>query len=49
MLLNDKEVHPTYDVGIWVNIEFFASAMESLLLETWNKLKLAKTLLIQKN
>ena len=44
MLLNDKEVHPTYDVGIWVNTEFFASAMESLLLETWNKLKLAKTM-----
>ncbi|MBU1704364.1 MAG: hypothetical protein KJ922_03290, partial [Nanoarchaeota archaeon] len=28
MVLNDQEVHPTYDVGIWVTTPFFASAME---------------------
>ena len=25
MVLDDNEVHPTYDVGIWVNTPFFAS------------------------
>ena len=30
MVLDDKEVHPTYDVGIWVNTPFFASALEDL-------------------
>ena len=30
MVLDDKEVHPTYDVGIWVNTPFFASALDGL-------------------
>ena len=35
MVLDDKEVHPTYDVGIWVNTPFFASALESLFELAW--------------
>lgn len=39
MLLDDKEVHPTYDVGVWVNTKFFASALKNLFDSKWNKLK----------
>lgn len=39
MLLNDDEVHPTYDVGIWLNTEFFAKAMESLFEVAWKNFK----------
>ena len=42
MVLDDKEVHPTYDVGIWVNTPFFASAIDGLFNEVWDKLKAAK-------
>ena len=28
MVLDDAEVHPTYDVGIWVNTPFFANALD---------------------
>ncbi|MBU0614697.1 MAG: hypothetical protein KJ601_01255 [Nanoarchaeota archaeon] len=30
MLLDDKEVHPNYDTGIWVNSSFFGSVLEML-------------------
>lgn len=39
MLLNDNEVHPTYDIGIWLNTEFFAQAMESLFEVAWKNFK----------
>ncbi|MBW2986178.1 hypothetical protein KY333_02295 [Candidatus Woesearchaeota archaeon] len=39
MVLDDKEVHPTYDVGIWVNSPFFAKAMEGLFETTWKGIK----------
>ena len=39
MVLDDKEVHPTYDVGIWVNTPFYASAMENLYNATWENMK----------
>lgn len=42
MVLDDKEVHPTYDVGIWVNTPFFASAMEGMFDAVWKTLKPAK-------
>ncbi len=35
MMMNDKDVHPTYDLGIWVNTPYFASAMENLLDLSW--------------
>ncbi len=41
MLLNDNEVHPSYDVGIWLNTEFFAQAMESLFEIAWKNFKKA--------
>src|SRR3989344_4810353 len=39
MILDDKEVHPTYDVGIWVNTPFFASALENLYELAWKSMK----------
>ncbi|MBW3020328.1 hypothetical protein KY334_03450 [Candidatus Woesearchaeota archaeon] len=42
MILDDQEVHPTYDVGIWVNTPFFASAMQSMFEATWKGMKPAK-------
>lgn len=42
MVLDDKEVHPTYDVGIWVNTPFFASALDELFSLAWKDLKPTK-------
>ena len=42
MLLNDEEVHPTYDVGVWINTEFFASALEQLCEIAWKGFKIVK-------
>ena len=42
MVLDDKDVHPTYDVGIWVNTPFFASALEDLFELAWKDMKQAK-------
>ncbi|MCK5321218.1 TrmB family transcriptional regulator [Candidatus Pacearchaeota archaeon] len=42
MLLNDEEVHPSYDVGVWLNTEFFAQALEQLFEITWNNFKAIK-------
>ena len=39
MVLDDKEVHPTYDIGVWVNTPFFASALEGMFDSTWARMK----------
>lgn len=39
MVMNDTEVHPTYDIGIWVNTPFFASALDQLFDLAWVTLK----------
>jgi len=39
MVMDDAEVHPTYDIGIWVNTPFFASALEELFDLAWKSLK----------
>lgn len=39
MLLDDEKFHPNYDVGVWINTEFFASALEQLFDFVWNDLK----------
>ncbi|HLC85701.1 MAG TPA: helix-turn-helix domain-containing protein [Candidatus Nanoarchaeia archaeon] len=35
MLMHDDEVHPTYDVGVWVNTPFFAGALENMFDLAW--------------
>jgi HTH-type transcriptional regulator, sugar sensing transcriptional regulator len=35
MMMNDKEVHPSYDLGIWVKTPYFASAMDQMFNHVW--------------
>jgi len=39
MVIDDSEVHPTYDIGIWVNTPFFANAMKELFDLAWKDMK----------
>ena len=41
MVLDDDKVHPNYDVGIWLNTGFFASALEQIFEVGWTKFKKA--------
>ncbi|PIN69448.1 hypothetical protein COV93_05530 [Candidatus Woesearchaeota archaeon CG11_big_fil_rev_8_21_14_0_20_43_8] len=45
MVLDDKDVHPTYDVGIWVNTPFFANALQGLFELAWKDMKPAKEMI----
>lgn len=38
MVMHDEDVHPTYDIGIWVNTPFFASALEGMFNGVWKTL-----------
>jgi len=42
MLLDDEKFHPNYDVGIWINTEFFSQALEQMFEIMWKDLKLVK-------
>ncbi len=42
MLLDDEKFHPNYDVGIWINTEFFAQALEQMFEIMWKELKQVK-------
>ncbi len=42
MVLNDEEVHPTYDVGVWVNTPYFATAMENMFENNWKNMGQAR-------
>jgi HTH-type transcriptional regulator, sugar sensing transcriptional regulator len=35
MTMDDKEVHPSYDLGIWVKTPYFASAMGQMFDKAW--------------
>lgn len=35
MVLNDDDVHHSYDIGVWVNTPFFANTMEQLFESAW--------------
>ena len=39
MVMNDTEVHPTYDIGIWINTPFFAGALEDMFELAWKSMK----------
>src|SRR3989338_6674241 len=36
MVLDDGEVHPSYDLGIWVKTPYFATAMDTMFDQMWN-------------
>ncbi len=37
MTLNDMDVHPTYDLGIWVKTPYFAKVMDKFFDHAWNR------------
>jgi sugar-specific transcriptional regulator TrmB len=39
MLIDDENVHPTYDTGIWVSTKLFAATLENFFNSVWSKLK----------
>ena len=39
MTMDDKDVHPSYDLGVWVKTPYFANAVESLFNNVWNSSK----------
>lgn len=38
MILNDTEVHHSYDVGVWVNTPYFANTLEQLFDMAWDEM-----------
>ena len=42
MLLDDEKFHSNYDVGIWINTEFFAQALEQMFELAWKDMKQVK-------
>jgi sugar-specific transcriptional regulator TrmB len=42
MLLDDEKFHPNYDVGIWVNTDYFAAALEQMFELAWKEMKSVK-------
>ncbi len=39
MVMNDQDVHPTYDVGVWVNTPFFANSLKQLFELAWHDME----------
>ena len=37
MMLNDNEVHPSYDMGIWVKTPYFTKAMDKMFENVWRQ------------
>lgn len=42
MLLDDEKFHPNYDIGVWINTEFFAQALEQMFELAWKEMKQVK-------
>jgi sugar-specific transcriptional regulator TrmB len=42
MLLNDDNIHSSYDLGVWIKTPFFANAMEKTFDKAWEDMKLVK-------
>ena len=39
MVLDDEQIHPNYDVAVWLSTNFFAAAMEQLFEAAWKSFK----------
>ena len=39
MIMDDAEVHPNYDIGVWTNAPYFASAFEQLFEKSWDDMQ----------
>jgi len=44
MIMHDDEVHPTYDIGIWINTPYFASALNNMFDQNWSTMEAADKL-----
>ncbi len=42
MLLDDEKFHPNYDIGVWINTEYFANTLEQLFELAWKEMKPVK-------
>ena len=42
MLLDDEKFHPNYDIGVWINTEFFALALEQMFELAWKEMGAVK-------
>jgi HTH-type transcriptional regulator, sugar sensing transcriptional regulator len=42
MLLDDEKFHPNYDIGVWINTEFFSQALEQMFELAWKEMKAVK-------
>ncbi|MCW8966458.1 MAG: hypothetical protein OQK82_07210 [Candidatus Pacearchaeota archaeon] len=42
MLLDDEKFHPNYDIGVWINTQFFAQALEQMFELAWKEMKSIK-------
>ena len=45
MIMDDADVHPTYDVGIWITTPFFANALNGLFEIAWKDMDPADKIL----
>ena len=43
MIMDDAEIHPTYDTGIWINTPFFAGVLQELFELSWKEMKKIST------
>lgn len=39
LVMDDDNVHPSYDLGLWVKTPFFASSVENMFNQQWDKMK----------
>jgi sugar-specific transcriptional regulator TrmB len=37
MITDDKKIHPSYDVGVWVKTPYFAAALKEMFEQTWKR------------
>jgi len=45
MLMNDDDVHQSYDIGIWINTPFFSSALNNMFELAWKDMESGEKLL----
>lgn len=38
MVLDDEEVHPSYDIGVWINTPFFSNTLEQMFNLNWKEM-----------
>lgn len=49
MVLDDKDVHANYDVGIWLEAPFFANALSDMFNVVWNNLEDSRSVIAKLN